>query len=194
MLVLGQKARNGHIVPRCRAPCAGSGSTDGRDRHRQHIRHTIGSGNSADVHVAEVLAGVVVNRGTVGKRRRFQDRDVHHAAIRRSIRGRRTDRIGTRTPDFLELGRRNIGTVISSNRSPELLTASFVDGPKTVSVNDLGLVCHTGVDSETVVRLGRVTRCHGAWLGKEDLVLVATGRGAHRSRSYMRAAAGVAHG
>lgn len=192
MLVLGQEARNGHVVPRGRAPRTGPGSADGRDGHGKDIRHALGSRNGAHVHGA-VMFDAVVCDGGVGEGRGFQHRVVHEATVGRSIRRRRTNRVGTRTPDFLELGRGNVGTVVGGDGGPELLAARLVDGTETVGVDDLGLVSDTGVDAEGVVRLGRLAGGHGTRLGEEDLVLVAAGRVAYRSGPRERAA-GVAHG
>jgi hypothetical protein len=101
---------------------------------------------------------------------------VHDAAIRGSIRGGRANSIGAIAPDLLKLSRRNIGTVVSSNRSPELLAASFVDGTKTVGIDNLGLVSDLSVDAETVVWFRRATRGKSARLGEKDLVLRTAGR------------------
>jgi hypothetical protein len=118
---------------------------------------------------------------------------VHDAAIRGSIRGGRANSIGAIAPDLLKLSRRNIGTVVSSNRSPELLAASFVDGTKTVGVDNLGLVSDLSVDAETVVWFRRATRGKSARLGEKDLVLRTAGRVWYRASTDMGAAR-VAHG
>jgi hypothetical protein len=102
--------------------------------------------------------------------------------------------MGTRAPDLLELGRRNIGAVVRSDGSPELLTASLVDGAKALSVDDLWLVSDLGVDAKGVEGLWRVAGSEWARLWQEDLVLVAPRRGSDGSSSVLGAASGVAHG
>jgi hypothetical protein len=135
---------------------------------------------------------VVADWRTIREGRRFKYRIVHGRAVGRGVGGRRADSIGPGTPDLLELSGRNIGTVIGSNGSPELLAASLVNGTETVGIDNLGLVGYLGVDAESIERLGRFAGGHGARLGKEDLVLTAARRSADRSGSDVRAAASVA--
>lgn len=79
---------------------------------------------------------------------------MHHAAIRRRVRGRRPNGVRARAPDLLELGGRDIRAVVSGDGGPELLTTGFVDGAKPVGVNDLGVMCDFSVDAEGIVGLG----------------------------------------
>ena len=64
---------------------------------------------------------------------------VHDATIGRGIGSRRANGVGAVAPDLLELSGGNIRTVVGGDRSPELLTAGFVDGAEAVSVDDLRL-------------------------------------------------------
>jgi hypothetical protein len=105
---------------------------------------------------------------------RLEDRVVQDATVRRCIRSRRSHSAGAAAPDLLELCRRNISTIISSNSGPELLTTGFVDGTKSVGVDNAGLVSNFCVDAKSVVRFGRVLRGKRAGLGKKDLVLATT--------------------
>ena len=102
---------------------------------------------------------------------------MHDTAIRRGIGCRRADGTRPSAPNLLQLRRRHIGTIIGGNGSPKLLAAGFVDGAKTIRVDNFGLMSNFGVDAESVVRLRGVTWSKGQRLGKEDLVLIATGRG-----------------
>lgn len=141
-----------------------------------------------------MLGWLAVGRRDVAREGRGLEHGVvHDATIGRGIGSRRADSVGTVAPDLLELGGGNIRTVVGSDGSPELLAAGFVDGAETVSVNDLGLVGHFGVDTETVVRLRGSTGSKGAGLGKEDLVLGAAGRGGDGVGADMGTAS-VAHG
>lgn len=150
MLILRQQARNRHVVTGCRTPSTGSGSANRWHGHREHIGHPVRGRDGTDVHVAEMFAGIVVDRRAISERGRFHDRVVHHATVGRSIRGRRTNRIGTRTPNFLKLGRGYVCTIVGGDSSPELLSTSFVDCAKTIGVDDFGLVRHASVDTKGV--------------------------------------------
>lgn len=101
--------------------------------------------------------------------------------------------MGTRAPNFLELSRRNIGTIVRSNTSPELLTASLVNSTELVSVDDLRLMSNLGVDAKSVVWLRRLAWGKRARFREKDFVLVAAGRGGNRRSPRMWAAASVAH-
>jgi hypothetical protein len=127
-----------------------------------------------------VLGGLALSRRDVGwEGRRLEHGVVHDATIGRGIRSRRADSVGTIAPDLLELGGGDIGTIVGSNGSPELLTASFVNGAEAVSVDNLGLMSHFGVDAKTIEGLRRSTRSKSAGLGEENLVLGAAWRGSH---------------
>jgi hypothetical protein len=117
---------------------------------------------------------------------------VHDATIGRGIGSRRANGVGAVAPDLLELSGGNIRTVVGGDRSPELLTAGFVDGAEAVSVDDLRLMGYLGVDAETVEWLWRTTGSEGARLGKKDLVLRSAWGGGDGVGANMRTAR-VAH-
>jgi hypothetical protein len=104
---------------------------------------------------------------------------VDDAAIRGSVGSRGADTGRAIAPDLLELSRRNIGTVVSGNSSPELVAASLVNGAKAVGVNNLGLVCYFGIDTEPIERFRGALRGKSARFGQKDLVLNASGRNIH---------------
>lgn len=167
VLILGQQARNGNIVPRGRAPGAAPLSRCRGNWHGEHVWHSLRSRDRGDAHGAVVLVWRRVREG-----RGLERGIVHDAAIGRGVGSRRADRVGARAPNLLELSGSDIGTIVSGNGSPELLAASLVDGTKAVSVDDLGLMSHLGVDAESIVGLGRVSGGKRAWLGEENLVLI----------------------
>jgi hypothetical protein len=117
---------------------------------------------------------------------------VHVAAIGRCVRSRGTNTGGAIAPNFLQLSRRDVRTVVSGNSGPELVTTSLVDGAETISIDDLGLVCNLGVDTQPVEWLGGALRSKCARFGKENLVLSTSGGGSNRCRPDMRAST-VAH-
>jgi hypothetical protein len=119
---------------------------------------------------------------------------VHDAAIRGGIGRRWANSARAMAPNLLELGRRHISAVISGDGGPELLAASLINSAKAVSVDDLGLMNHLGVDAEGVVRLRRLARGKGARLGEQDLVLVTARGSGDRGSPEVRAATSVAHG
>jgi hypothetical protein len=105
---------------------------------------------------------------------------VHVAAIRRCVRSRRTNTGGTVAPNFLQLSGGDVRTVVSGNGSPELVATSLVDGAEAVGIDDLGLVCNLGVDTEPVEWLGRALGSKRAGLREENLVLSTSRRGSNR--------------
>jgi hypothetical protein len=195
--VIVEQASDRHVIPGSRAPSTSPWAAGRRHRHGQYIWHALRNRGSANVvlgHGAAVLGWLALGWRDVGLvRGRLENGVVHDATIRRGIRRRRTNSIGAVAPDLLELGRRDVGTVVGSNSSPELLAASLVDGAKAVSINNLWLVSNLGVNTETIERLRRAARGKSARLGEEDLVLRTAGRVGYRASTDMRAAR-VAHG
>jgi hypothetical protein len=139
-----------------------------------------------------VLGGLAVDGRNVLKRRRLEHGVVHQAAIRRRVGGRGTDGAGTVTPNLLELGRGNIGTVVGGNGGPELVAARLVDGAEAVRVDNLGLMRYFRVDAKSVERLRGSLGSKSARLGQENLVLSACRRGADGRRPDVGATV-VAH-
>jgi hypothetical protein len=173
VLVLGEEAGNGHVIPRSRAPGACASTSGRRDRHRKHVGHAIQTGSSASVHGAVMLGLTVSGRGEL-ESRRLENRVVHHAAIRRCVRSGRAHAAGAAAPDLFELCRRDVGTIISGNGRPELLTARLIDSTKSLGVDDTRMVSDFGVDAKSIVGLGRALRSKCARLRKKNLVLAAT--------------------
>jgi hypothetical protein len=173
VLVLGEEAGNRHVIPRSRAPGACASTSGRRDRHRKHVGHAIQTGSSASVHGAVVLGLAVGGRGKL-ESRRLENRVVHHAAIRRCVGSGRADAAGAAAPDLFELCRRDVGTIISGNGRPELLTARLIDSTKSLGVDDTRMVSDFGVDAKSIVGLGRALRSKCARLRKKNLVLAAT--------------------
>jgi hypothetical protein len=173
VLVLGEEAGNRHVIPRSRAPGACASTSGRRDRHRKHVGHAIQTGSSASVHGAVVLGLAVGGRGKL-ESRRLENRVVHHAAIRRCVGSGRADAAGAAAPDLFELCRRDVGTIISGNGRPELLTARLIDSTKSLGVDDTRIVSDFGVDAKSIVGLGRALRSKCARLRKKNLVLAAT--------------------
>ena len=192
MLVFGQQAGNGHVIPGSRAPGAGSWPVGRGNGHRKNVRHTLGGRYSANVHGAEVLAGIAAHRRSIGKGRRLQHWVLHDAAVRGGIRSGRADHVGAGAPNLLKLSWRHIRSIVGSDGSPELLAASLVNGTKAVCVDYLWLVNNLSVDAQAIVRFGRLSRSHGPRLRKENLVLATTRRRANRSGPDVWAATGIA--
>jgi hypothetical protein len=119
------------------------------------------------------VLGLAVSRRQVWDGRRLEHRVVHDAAIWGRIRGWWANGTRAAAPDLLELGRRHISAVVSSDGGPKLLATSLVDGTESVSIDDAWLVGNLSVDAETIMRLGRALRCESAGLGKQDSVLSA---------------------
>lgn len=99
------------------------------------------------------MLGLAMSRRWVWESRRLKDWVLQNAAIWRCIGSRRSHGAGATAPNFLKLRGRDIGTVVSSDSGPKLLTTSLVDSTKAVGVDNAWLVSNLGVDAKSVVRL-----------------------------------------
>jgi len=139
-----------------------------------------------------VLGRLAVGRGRILEGRGLEHWVVHDAAVGGSVGSGRTNTSRAVAPNLLQLCRGNISTVVGSDRGPELVAASLVNGAEAVSIDNLGLMSDLGVNAQAVEGLGRSLRGEGARLGQENLVL-GTSRGSSDGSGPNMRATVVAH-